>query len=125
MIYLMSDEVSIFRSTTHLIVTCKPNYVFRKKNFSSYLIIEFIYRGISAQALFSLRALTGAKRIRGFTRMASFIRMRQSDLFEMRGRHFRRGNLWVQLYPRMKTFIHVPRRVSNHRRTTHILGCQH
>ena len=102
-----------------------PTMFFGKNTFSSYLIIEFIYRGISAQALFSLRALTGAKRIRGFTRMASFIRMRQSDLFTMRGRHFRRGNLWVQLYPRMKTFILVPRRVSNHRRTTHILGCQH
>ena len=50
--------------------------------------------------------------------MASLIRMRQSDLFATRSRHFRRGNLWVQLYPRMKTFLLVPRQSSNHRRTT-------
>ena len=46
---------------------------------------------------------------------ASLIRSGQlSDfMYVMRRRHFRRGNLWVQLYPRMKTFLLVPRRATN------------
>ena len=35
-----------------------------------------------------------------------------------RSRQFRQGNLWVQLYSRMKTVLLVPRRASNHRLTT-------
>ena len=50
--------------------------------------------------------------------MVSLIRTLLSDLYTTRSRHFRQGNLWVQLYPRMKTFLLVPRRASNHRRTT-------
>ena len=44
-----------------------------------YLFIEGSL--ISAQALFSLRALFGAMRIHSYTRTASLIRMRQRDLF--------------------------------------------
>ena len=69
---------------------------------------------ISAYALFCVRALFGGTRIHSYTRMASLNRTRLSDLC----RHFRRGNLRVQLYPRMKTFLLVPRRASNHQRTT-------
>ena len=29
-------------------------------------------------------------------------------MYATRNRHFRRGNLWVQLYSRMKTFLLVP-----------------
>ena len=53
-----------------------------------------------------------------YTRMASLIRTRQGGLYVTRSRHFRRGNLWVQLYPRMKIFQLMPRWASNHRRTT-------
>ena len=45
---------------------------------------------------------------RGFTlypSMASLIRTWRSDLFVTRSRHFWRGNIWVRLYPRMKTFL--------------------
>ena len=48
---------------------------------------EFIYRGyslISAKALFCRRALFGAMRILSFTRMASLIRTRLSDLCTQR-----------------------------------------
>ena len=57
---------------------------------------------ISANALFCLRVLFGATWIYSYKRMAPFdFRTRLSDL-----------------YPRMKTFLLVPRRASNHRRTT-------
>ena len=84
------------------------------------IIINFFIEGslISAEALFFLRALVGATWIHSYTRMASLIRRRQCDFLVTRSRHFRRGNLWVQLYPRMKTFLLVPRRASIHRRTT-------
>ena len=46
--------------------------------------------------------------------MASLIRTRLSDLLVLatRSRHFWQGNLWVQLYPRMKTFLLVPCRAN-------------
>ena len=77
------------------------------------IIINLFIEGslISAKALFCLRVLFGAMRNHSYTMMASLIRM------QTRSRHFRRGNLWVQLYPRMKTFLLVPRRASNHQRT--------
>ena len=74
---------------------------------------------ISAEALFCLRALLlVATRIHSYTRMASLIRTWLSDSYTIRSKHFQRGHLWVQLYPRMKTFLLVPRRPSNHRPTT-------
>ena len=83
-------------------------------------IITNIIEGslISTEALFSLRALFGAKRIHSYTRIASLIRTWLSDLYITRSRHFWRGNLWVQLHPKMKTFLLMPRRASNLRRTT-------
>ena len=70
------------------------------------IIINLFIEGslISAKALFCLRALFGATRIHFYTRMASLNRTRFSDLC----RHFRRGKLWVQLCPKMKTFLLVP-----------------
>ena len=80
--------------------------------------MEFILEGslISAQVLFSLRALFG-EMDHFYTRIASFIRTRQSDLFVTRSRHFQRENLWAQLYHRIKTLLIVPHRASNHQRT--------
>ena len=84
------------------------------------IIIHLFIEGnlISAQALFSLRALFGAMRIHSYMRMASLIKTLLNDLYVTKIRHFRREKLWVQLYPRMKAFLIVPRRASNHRRTT-------
>ena len=61
---------------------------------------------ISAEALFCLRALFDATRIHS----------RLGDLYATRRGHFQRGNLLVHLYPRMDTFLLVPRQASNHRR---------
>ena len=44
-------------------------------------------------------------------------------MYATRSRHFRRGNLWVQLYPRMKTFLLMPRQ-GLEPPTYHILGRQ-
>ena len=49
--------------------------------------------------------------------MAILIRTWLNELLATRSRHFHRGNLWVQLYPRMKIFLLVPRQASNHQRT--------
>ena len=49
-----------------------------------------------------------------YTRMASLIKTRLSDLLAIRSRHFRRRHLCVQLYPRMKGFPLVSRQASNH-----------
>ena len=67
--------------------------------------MEFIYRGKPYKCSITVlpKGPLGCKRIHSYTRMASFIRTRQSDLFVTRSWHIRRGNLWVQLYPRMKT----------------------
>ena len=84
------------------------------------IIINLFIEGslISAKALFCLRALFGATRIHSCTRMASLIRTRLSDLCTRREvGTFGEETFWVQLYPRMKTFLLVPRRASNHRRT--------
>ena len=92
---------------------------FIKKNNNNNGINLFIEgSSISPEATSSLRELFDATWIHSYTRMASLIRTRQSDLIETKFRHFPRGNLWVQLYPRMKTFLLVPHRASNHRPTT-------
>ena len=96
--YLETSKCKTFRYISMLFVTIEVTFVkvFSVKilNVPYLIIIDLFIEGslISAQALFSLRALFGATRIHSFyTRMASLIRTRQSDVYPTRSRHFRRG----------------------------------
>ena len=60
----------------------QPITFFTILNLGSLIIIV-----ITAKALFSLRALFGAKQIHSYRRMASLIRTRFSDLYGTTSRH--------------------------------------